>query len=164
MENISMQIEQAKKQLKASQDRARTIEHNRISAQAQLEQIRTQEEEVLNNCRLLGCESLDHLQHMMQQKSNELQETLAIIDRILKGEYSEPVEDLILPEFVAPLEDDVDDFSDFPELVEPSAPQADEIPFPTFTEQIPTAKTTDIFGATLFDDRLFSGFGDSDDL
>lgn len=85
-DEVQIQIEQAKETLKNYKQVGRKIENDRLSAQAQLNQLYQHEKEILEQCKSLGYHSVDELGDAISDKMAQLHETLATLNRILQGE------------------------------------------------------------------------------
>ena len=84
--DIQTQIIQTKETLKQYKQKGETIKDNRLTAQAQLNQLHLHEKEILEQCKSLGDKSVEELEQAISDKMKELNETLELLNRVLKGE------------------------------------------------------------------------------
>ena len=84
--DIHTQIIQTKETLKQYKQKGETIKDNRLTAQAQLNQLHLHEKEILEQCKSLGYKSIEELEQAISDKMKELNETLELLNRMLKGE------------------------------------------------------------------------------
>ncbi|MBQ8993988.1 MAG: hypothetical protein IJ085_07755 [Turicibacter sp.] len=84
--DIQTQIIQTKETLKQYKQKGETIKDNRLTAQAQLNQLHLHEKEILEQCKSLGYKSVEELEQAISDKMKELNETLELLNRMLKGE------------------------------------------------------------------------------
>ena len=84
--DIQTQIIQTKETLKQYKQKGETIKDNRLTAQAQLNQLHLHEKEILEQCKSLGYKNTEELEQAISDKMKELNETLELLNRMLKGE------------------------------------------------------------------------------
>ena len=88
--DIQTQIVQTKETLKQYKQKGEAIKDNRLTAQAQLNQLHLHEKEILEQCKSLGYKSTEELEQAIADKMKELNQTLELLNRMLKGEVLTP--------------------------------------------------------------------------
>lgn len=152
MNDVQTQINQAKETLKNYKQQGRLIENDRLTAQAQLNQLHLHEKEILEQCKSLGYQSRDELNAAISDKMEELNETLEKLNRMLRGEIV--TYEQVQAEKVVKLQSEVKQEEPTIEL---TMEETESTPMFDFSFDSPTVSTTE----SLFDfNSLFNSEGE----